>query len=174
MTWRTHIVIGINSLWLVPLTGTTVDLSLLPLVPVAAFASLLPDIDAVAAKIHYIGNGALLFTQRKFKGKYFHHRALMHSFFIALILTFILAFFFAKVIPLLPVIFFIAFMSHGIVDGFNAPVGLLYPVYMKKFALLPKSLRTPVNGFVDNLIFILGSFSLLLLFWLIHNSVLIK
>ena len=174
MTWRTHIVVGMNALWLVPLTGTTVDLSLLPLVPLAAFASLLPDIDAVAAKIHYIGGGVLLFTQRKFKGTYFHHRAIMHSFFVALILAFILAFFFAKIIPLLPVIFFVAFMSHGVVDGLNAPVGLLYPVYMKKFALLPRSLRTPVNGLADNLIFIIGSFSLLLLFWLIYQGIAIK
>ena len=169
MTWRTHIVIGVNTLWIVPLVGK-IDNSIITLIPVAALASLLPDVDAVYAKIHYIGGGLLQFTQGKFSGKYFSHRGLMHSFFIALVFALILAFFFAKSIPWLPVVFFLAYMSHGVVDGFNRPVGLLYPVYMKKFALLPRALWTPVNGFTDNIIFILGSFSFLLLCWVIYNS----
>ncbi len=169
MTWRTHVVVGMNTLWILPLTGH-VDNTIFTLVPTAALASLLPDIDAISAKIHYLGKGALLFTQGKFKGKYFHHRGMMHGVFIAALITLILAFFFAKSVPMLPVIFFLAYMSHGVVDGLNWPVGLFYPLWMKKFTLLPRSLLTPVNGFADNLIFILGSFSLLLLFWVIHNQ----
>src|SRR5437868_755006 len=52
MNWRTHIAVGTNAIWLMPYYGK-LDNSILILLPVAALASLLPDIDATSAKIHY-------------------------------------------------------------------------------------------------------------------------
>jgi hypothetical protein len=58
MTWRTHVAVGLNALWIAPFISP-IDKSILILIPLAAVASLLPDIDATGtgAKIHYIGKG---------------------------------------------------------------------------------------------------------------------
>ena len=89
MTWRTHVAIGTNAIWLAGFLGK-VDESILVLLPTAVLASILPDIDAVSAKIHYVGGGVFGIFKNSFHGKYFHHRGLMHSILATVILFVIL------------------------------------------------------------------------------------
>jgi membrane-bound metal-dependent hydrolase YbcI (DUF457 family) len=173
MTWRTHIAIGANSIWLASLAPA--DASIFVLLPAAMLASILPDIDAAGggAKIHYIGYG-VLGAFRGMSGKYFHHRGIMHSVFISLILFLILFlvnyFFLGNSFPLLPYVFFLAYLSHPIIDGFNAGVGFFYPLDRKKYALLPYRMLSPLKGFTDNLLFFIGIFGILLFFLLFAQS----
>lgn len=172
MTWKTHVAIGTNAIWLTALTGT-IDQSILLLLPSAAFASLLPDIDTTGfgAKIHYLKGPGRIFAPLRgvFVGRYFHHRGLMHSLFVTLIIFFILTVFFKAVYPLLPAVFALSYLSHPIIDGFNHTVGYLYPFSLKRFALLPRFLRTPVGGLADNLMLFFGVIGLLLYFFLFQN-----
>jgi membrane-bound metal-dependent hydrolase YbcI (DUF457 family) len=167
MTWRTHLVVGANSIWLL---GVFNHLnSALVIVPLAMLASILPDLDASGAKIHSIGGGAL----SGFKGV-FHHRGIMHSLFFSLVFFIIL--FAVNVLvldnslPLLPYAVALSYVSHPIIDGFNkAGVGFLYPFNKTKFSLIPSFLRTPIKGFADNLFFVLGSFGILLFYFIYIN-----
>jgi len=163
MTWRTHVAIGTNAIWLTVLFGR-IDQSIVVLLPVAALASLLPDIDAVDAKIHYAAGGVLGIFKNSFHGKYFHHRGMMHSILVMLIFFAILTIFFYNLYPLLPAVFALSYFSHSFIDGFNTSVGYLYPFNRKRFALLPRSLLTPVGGAADNLLLFLGLFGLLVYF----------
>jgi membrane-bound metal-dependent hydrolase YbcI (DUF457 family) len=163
MTWRTHVAIGANAIWLTAFTGR-VDQSILILLPVAIVASLLPDIDAQAAKIHYAGGGVLGIFRDSFYGKYFHHRGLMHSFFVTLLLFIVLFIIFKDTQPLLPFVFAVSYASHPIIDGFNTSVGYLYPFVHIRFALLPKFLRFQVGSGADTLLMFLGIFGLLIFF----------
>lgn len=164
MQWRTHLVVGMNSLWLAGLSGK-IDESFLALLPAAAIGSLLPDIDTdKGAKIHYAGGGVLGGFKGLFFGKYFHHRGLMHSLFVTVLFFFFCFVFFGQQHPLLPYIFAFSYLSHLVIDGFNTGVGYLYPFSLKRFALVPKMFRTPVKGAVDNLLFMVGVFGLALFF----------
>jgi membrane-bound metal-dependent hydrolase YbcI (DUF457 family) len=168
------VAIGANAIWLAGLTGI-LDQSMLILLPAAMLAALLPDIDAAGggAKIHYIGGGVLS-NFKGMSGKYFHHRGIMHSIFVGLIFfIFLLAvnlFALNNAYPLLPYIFFLSYMSHPLIDGFNARVGYFYPFVRNKFALLPQMLLSPVKGLADNLLFIVGVFGILLFFLLFAHS----
>src|SRR5947209_4458834 len=137
MTWRTHVAVGTNAIWLAGLFGKA-DESILVLLPVAVIASLLPDIDAVTAKIHFIGGGVLGIFRGSFYGKYFHHRGLMHSLFVTLIFFVILWIFFRNSIPLLPYVFALSYFSHSLIDGLNTGVGYLYPFKRKMYSLVPR------------------------------------
>jgi len=163
MTWRTHLAVGANALWIAPLIAP-IDQSMLVLIPIAIVASLLPDIDAsrTGAKIHYIGGGAFGMFRGLFSGKYFHHRGLMHSFFTTLVLFVLLTIFFGRRLPALPAVFALSYFSHPLIDGFNTTVGYLYPFSRKRFALVPRSLYQKVDGTVDNLLFFLASLTFIL------------
>jgi len=169
MTWRTHVAVGANALWIMPLFGP-LGQSVLVLLPVAILASLLPDIDAASAKIHYAGGGVLRIFRGAFYGKYFHHRGLMHSLFVTLILFTILVIIFGRTLPALPFVFALAYFSHPLIDGFNSSVGYLYPFTNKRFALVPRSLRTPVKGMADNLFFFLALLGILMFFFAFQNQ----
>ena len=155
--------IGTNALWLAPFFGR-IDQSILILLPVAALASILPDIDASAAKIHYIGGGALGIFRGVFYGKYFHHRGIMHSLLVALIFFVILLIIFHATYPALPFVFTAAYISHSIIDGFNTGVGFLYPFVYKRFALVPKFLRSRVGSPIDVLFMFVGLAGILIFF----------
>ena len=170
MTWKTHVMVGSNSVWLLVPFGK-IDNTILLYLPLAAFASLLPDIDATSARIHYIGHGVLGIFRGAFQGKYFHHRGIMHSLFITVVLGAIIALFTNNTIyNLAPLIFISGYFSHIFIDGFNTSVGYLYPVITKRFALLPRPLLTPVKGTADNLLFILGALGLVLFLFLFRND----
>jgi membrane-bound metal-dependent hydrolase YbcI (DUF457 family) len=166
MTWKTHVAVGANAVWLTILTGQF-DQKILIYLPVAILASLLPDIDASSAKIHYIGHGTLGAFRGLFQGKYFHHRGLMHSLFVTAIFLFILTVIFKdSAYPAIPYIFAASYLSHPLIDGLNySKVGYFYPFTLRKFSLLPKVLRTQIGGPTDFLLLMLGIIGLLAFFF---------
>jgi len=163
MTWRTHVAIGTNAIWLVGFFGK-VDQSILIYLPAAMLASILPDIDASGAKIHYALGGIFGIFKNSFHGKYFHHRGIMHSVLAALIFFVLLMIFSGEAYPLLPYVFSLAYLSHPIIDGFNTGVGYLYPFINKRFALLPKVLRFKVGSPADAILMFVGIAGLLIFF----------
>ncbi len=171
MTWRTHIAVGANALWLTTL-GSVPPAVVAALIPLTMIASLLPDIDTAGggAKIHYIGKGAFGIFRGLFFGKYFHHRGLMHSITAAAVLFIFLTIFFARSYPLIPIIITLAYFSHPLIDGFNSTVGYLYPFNLKRYAWIPKRLYIKVDSRLDNILFFLASASLLLFLWLFAQS----
>ncbi len=159
-------VVGLNALWVAPVFGP-ISQSILVLLPVAALASLLPDLDATSAKIHYIGGGTLGVFRGAFFGKYFHHRGLLHSLPFTFLLWVLLLIIFHASNPALAFVFALSYASHGIIDGFNSSVGYLYPFVRKSFALVPRSFRTPVGGIVDGFLFfaaLMGVLAFLILY----------
>ena len=163
MTWRTHIAIGANAIWLIPYFGK-VDQTILILLPAAALASIFPDIDASSAKIHYAAGGILGIFKGAFHGKYFHHRGIMHSFFAAAVLLVLLMVTLGNSYPLLPYVASLAYISHPIIDGLNTGVGYFYPFILKRYCLLPKFLRFQVGSPADTLLMFLGIGGLLIFF----------
>jgi membrane-bound metal-dependent hydrolase YbcI (DUF457 family) len=170
MTWRTHLVIGTNAVWI---SALNMDQKQIPiLLPAAVFASLLPDIDAAGygAKIHYIGGGVL----GGFKGM-FEHRGITHSLFVTFILFGLLfavnSFALDNTYPLLPYVFALSYLSHLLIDGFNRGVGYLQPFIRKRYALLPQLLFTPINGYMDNFLFFLGALGIILFLLLYINLI---
>ena len=169
MTWRTHLAVGVNALWVAPFFRP-IDQSILILLPVAMLASLLPDIDATAAKIHFLGGGIFGIFRGAFYGKYFHHRGLMHSLPVTVLLFIILLVVFHNSVPALAYVFAASYFSHAVIDGFNTGVGYLYPFLYKRFGLIPKFLRTPVDGLLDRTLFLFAAFGILLFFLVFKNQ----
>jgi|SRR3989344_273686 len=168
MTWRTHVAIGTNAIWLAGFLGK-VDESILVLLPTAVLASILPDIDAVSAKIHYVGGGVFGIFKNSFHGKYFHHRGLMHSILATVILFVILLILFKNSHPMLPFVFALAYFSHTVIDGFNTKVGYLYPFVYKRFSLLPQPLLFRVGSAADTILMFLGLSGILIFFALFKD-----
>ena len=155
MNWRTHALVGANAVWIASAVYPVTP-AFAWLIAVGAFAGLAPDIDAVQAKIHYLGGGFLGI----FKGA-FKHRAFFHSILCAAIVYALVWFFLRQYHPALPLVAAAGYASHPLIDGFNIPgVEYLFPVRVR-YHLLPKSLRTPVGGFVDQLLLVLACFGLL-------------
>src|SRR5438045_3221124 len=60
MTWRTHVLFGISSLWLLePLSGVLSADTIGPLAVMAALGALLPDLDAAHSKIKSLEVGGI-------------------------------------------------------------------------------------------------------------------
>lgn len=157
MSGKTHAMVGANAVWVATLFYS-IENAVALLIAVGALAALLPDIDAPHAKIHYVGKGAL----GMFKGV-FHHRGFFHSLLAIAIVAVLSTMFLRQYHPALPLIITLAYASHPFIDGFNyAGVEYLCPS-RKRIHLLPKFLRSQVNGPFDQLLFVLGAGGLLFL-----------
>ena len=167
MTWKTHVAIGANAIWIAAALGRVND-SIIFLLPTAALASLLPDLDAGAAKIHFAGGGIFQTFRGFFTGKYLHHRGILHSLFAAGLYFLAFCLFFQDM--LFPLVFAAAYFSHPLIDGLNTRVGYLYPFSLKRFALVPRALQTPIKGPVDNILFVIGAGCLLIFFLTFANN----
>lgn len=89
MQWRTHVLIGLNSLWLFELLPRGLEQEHLPLMlGAAAFGSLLPDLDAAQSKIKHLSAWGIKPFLLPSVAIYrtFGHRGFLHSV-SALILT---------------------------------------------------------------------------------------
>lgn len=82
MQWRTHLVVGLNSLWLVELLppGISTD-HYAPMIAAAALGSLLPDLDAAESKIKHLSFGGIkpFFLPAQIIYRDLGHRGLLHS-----------------------------------------------------------------------------------------------
>lgn len=82
MRWRTHALLGATSLWLMaPIPGALTSDTIGPLCALAAFAALLPDLDAEASKIKSLSvlniRPFVPFANRAYHA--WGHRGLLHS-----------------------------------------------------------------------------------------------
>ncbi len=136
------------------------------LVMAGAFGGLLPDVDAVSAKIHYIGGGIM----NSFRG-ISEHRTLFHSVFMSALVGGFVWLTLDRFLPYVSVAIGLGYLSHTVIDGFNyGGVGYLYPFRKKKYHLLPKILRSRVGGLVDNLLFVAGITGLALFFLMYQEA----
>jgi membrane-bound metal-dependent hydrolase YbcI (DUF457 family) len=82
MQWKTHMVIGLSSLWLVELVPPGLEMEHFPLmVGAAAFGSLLPDLDAAESKIKHLSFAGIkpFFLPARAIYRDFGHRGFLHS-----------------------------------------------------------------------------------------------
>jgi len=167
MLWRTHMLFGIGSLWLLDMVpGTLTPDNAAPLAALAAFGSLLPDLDAAESKIKWVSVGgirpfaplsALLYRT-------LGHRSLLHSL-AGLALAGGLA---------LPLAFWwgwepwaallLGYASHLAADaGTRHGIPLLFP-RRRRYFLLPQRLRFVTGSDAeDALLVLLAAADLLLL-----------
>jgi membrane-bound metal-dependent hydrolase YbcI (DUF457 family) len=160
MKWYTHMAVGANSVWLLQVTGQVDQYSAL-LAAIGGLAGLLPDIDAVSAKIHYIGGGILGMFRRERAGVW-QHRGIWHSLLAIYVVFIVTLLCFYSLHPFLPLIITLAFASHMIIDSFNTSVGWLFPFYNQKINIIPRFMRTRVGGTIDTILFIIASAALVI------------
>jgi inner membrane protein len=82
MMWRTHVLFGISSLWLLsPVPGVLTSHTVGPLAAFAAFGALLPDLDAEESKIRSLSWGGVrpFVPLSGIIHKAWGHRGLLHS-----------------------------------------------------------------------------------------------
>ena len=87
MTWRTHALVGVNSLWLLGIVPQSVGFSsdagnIGLLAAAAAFGALLPDLDAQQSRIKHLSPGwgfEPFFLPSVLLHQAFGHRGLLHS-----------------------------------------------------------------------------------------------
>ncbi len=156
MTWRTHLVAGGCSLWLleaVPGTLTSSNIGLLMVF--AAFGALLPDLDAGGSKLQSLQIAgvqpfavpSLLFH------RYFGHRGLLHS----LLGLGIVA---GLAVPaalwwggLLSTALVLGYASHLAADACTrSGIPLFYP-RKRRLHLLPRSLRIRTGSMAEDMLF---------------------
>lgn len=141
MTWPTHALIGINSLWLLaPLPPDLLGYDLGTLAACAALGALLPDLDASESKIKHLKIPGTQFKPFLLPAQVVHrtdqHRGLLHSLlglgmvtFITIPLTFWIGW--APVIALL-----LGYTSHLLGDAATkSGIRLLYPSKARFYAL---------------------------------------
>ena len=80
--WRTHVLFGMASLWVVsPIPNLLTNHNVGPLAAFAAFGALLPDLDADASKIRSLSWGGVrpFVPLSTMLNRWFGHRGLLHS-----------------------------------------------------------------------------------------------
>jgi membrane-bound metal-dependent hydrolase YbcI (DUF457 family) len=163
MSGKTHAMIGANAVWLAHLLGQ-VDASFPFLIAVGAFAALLPDIDAVYAKIHFVFKGIFGMFKHNFT-----HRGFFHSL-VAVALLYLICFLFLRTYhPLLPPIIALGYASHPFIDAFNGGVQYLFP-YPRFLSFVPRLFRFRVNSNGDHALFFLGALGIVY-FFIIHKDI---
>ncbi len=154
MTWPTHALLGINSLWLLsPLPPELLGYDLGTLAACAAFGALLPDLDASESKIKHLKIPGTQFKPFLLPAQVVHrtdqHRGLLHSLWglgmASLIITpaaFLIGW--APVAALL-----LGYASHLLGDAATkSGIRLLYPSKVR-FHALPPRLRVTTGSFAE-------------------------
>ncbi|MBV9470994.1 MAG: metal-dependent hydrolase [Abitibacteriaceae bacterium] len=155
MTWRTHTLFGVSSLWLLTSFTNPSDLSnFAVLVACAVSGSLLPDLDAAESKIkHFSVGGIQAFAPLSNEiHQRLGHRGFLHSL-LGSGLVGLLA------LPLLPVLgwsawaaFLLGYLSHLVADGCTrSGVPLLHPRLIRYY-LLPSWLRITTGSLAEEML----------------------
>lgn len=168
MTWPTHALLGINSLWLLaPLPPELIGYDLGTLAACAALGALLPDLDASESKIKHLKILGTNFKPFLLPAQVVHrtdqHRGLLHSLWglgmmtmIALPLSFWTGW--APVAALL-----LGYGSHLLGDSATkSGIRLLYPSKVR-FHLLPPGFRFTTGSLAEEVIIPLLALSVFLL-----------
>ena len=181
MTWNTHVLIGINTLWVLELfPPELLPLEWLPfawlppfsdlsnigfLAAVAALGSLLPDLDAGDSKIKHIKVAGVkpFFLPAQAIHHQFGHRSFSHSLAGLTVLI-------AVALPLsqfwgwlASLTLALGYTSHLIADACTkSGIPVFYP-HKRRYHLLPRSLRITTGSGAEDVLFALLSVPLLFL-----------
>lgn len=168
MTWPTHSLLGINSLWLLtPLSPELLGYDFGTLGVCAVLGALLPDLDASESKIKHL---KILGTNLKpflLPAQVVHrtdqHRGLLHSLWGLSLLTFITAplMFWIGWAPI--VALFLGYASHLLGDAATkSGIRLLYPSKVR-FHALPLPLRVTTGSLAEEALLPILALTVLLL-----------
>jgi inner membrane protein len=166
MTWRTHVMAGMASLWfLYPLPDALVAETIGPAVAAATLGSLLPDLDAAHSKLKHwqIGGVRPLWLMGELLYRQLGHRGLLHS----------LAGLAGVALIALPGVpwwgwaaaagLILGYGSHLATDACTrSGIPLLYPRPQRRH-LLPQGLRFVTGSQAEEVLFVLLSLPVLLL-----------
>ncbi len=185
MTWRTHALIGISSLWLLDAVPHAISAgegasNVGLLAAVAAFGALLPDLDAAQSRIKHLSPGwgiEPFALPAQLLHRAFGHRGLLHSGVGLALFTILLA------LPLAlwwgwqpSVALALGYASHLAADACTRTgiplfyVPLLYP-RRRRFFLLPLGLRFVTGSEAEGVLLPLLAMPVLLLLLIIEKSV---
>jgi len=168
MTWRTHTIAGLGSLWLLSIAPNGVTPDNLALVAVcAALGSLLPDLDAAESKIKHLRIAGIQpfapIAVSFFRG--LGHRGLLHSLLGLLVIA-------AASLSLIPWLgwqavcaLILGYASHLVTDAMTrSGIPWLYP-HKQRYHLLPPQWRFVTGSYAELVLFpfLALLFSLLLL-----------
>jgi inner membrane protein len=146
MRWDTHVLFGVNSIWLfslIPLDVTSHSIG--ALAACASLGALLPDLDAAESKIKYVrvaGASPFMLPSRA-AHQLFGHRGVLHSLLAVGVLAVVVV---PSVLWLgwdweLGAALVLGYSSHLMADACTkSGIPLLYP-RQKRYALLPKPWR---------------------------------
>lgn len=162
MTWATHSLLGINSLWLLALIPSEyVGYDMGTLAACAVLGALMPDLDASESKIKHVKILGTDFKPFLLPARFVHrtdqHRGLLHSVWGLGMITFIsfpLAFWvgWAPIVALV-----LGYASHLLGDAATKSGIRLYYPGTKRFHLLPQRWRiTTGSNAEDTLMVFLG------------------
>jgi membrane-bound metal-dependent hydrolase YbcI (DUF457 family) len=162
MTGKTHLLIGINSLWfLAPIPGALTASSLALSAGAAAIGSLLPDLDASESTIKHakIGSFEPMAVLANPIAKTTTHRGMLHSW-IGIGLVVIISLppiFLWGWVPSIALI--LGYGSHLLADSCTpSGITLKYPNLTKKH-LLPQGARIQTGSQAENMIFMIAAAS---------------
>jgi len=156
MTWRTHALSGIGSLWLLNLVpGAVTASTIAPLVVIAALSALLPDLDAAQSKVKYLRVAGI----RPFAPlavvlhRGLGHRGLLHSLLglsVIAILSLYLAFWWGWSASLALLLGYLAHLAGDACTKSGIP--WLYP-NKQRFHLLPPAWRFVTGSAAEGALF---------------------
>lgn len=163
MLWRTHVLAGITSLWLLKPSGAMTSGNILLLVSLAAFGSLLPDLDARESKAKWleIGGVAPLAPVAVVANGLWGHRGFLHSP-VALILL---------ALPLalvsrwwgwpFAVALWLGYGSHLLLDGCTRSGISAWPRTDARIHFLPARLRFVTGSMAEDAVFVVLAIAVL-------------
>lgn len=156
MSGKTHAIVGMNAIWILPALGL-VDWRVFPFLFAGLIGGWLPDIDARESELH---DETYNFTKIFFINKIFGHRRFFHSFLANGLFYLILRLTLPPSFYGLAEILAIAYFSHIFIDGFNTK-GCTY-LYPSNWCInwVPEFMQSPCGGWADDLLFILGAMGL--------------
>ena len=166
MTWSTHAILGINTLWLFEILPQGPDpLNVGILAAVAAFGALLPDLDASQSKIKYLSISGLkpFYLPSEALHRWLGHRGLLHSLLglgIVTLLVLPLAVWWGWTVPLALLLGYASHLAADACTRFGVP--LLYP-RKQRYHLLPRPLRFVTGSQAEDMLFVLGAVAALCL-----------
>lgn len=177
MTWPTHALLGINSLWIIALLPPELlGYSMGVLATCAALGALLPDLDASESKVKHLKIPGTTIKPFLLPAQVVHrteqHRGLLHSLWgLGMITLMIIPFLFligwAPIISLL-----LGYASHLLGDSATkSGIRLFYPS-ATRFHLLPKSWRFTTGSLAEEALMApLALFAVVLLLSSLHHAI---
>ena len=159
MVWRTHVLFGISSLWLVAsFTNLWNAGTAGPMAACAAFGALLPDIDAGTAKIAQLSIGRMtpLAPVSMMARDAFGHRGITHSAVGIALFGGVAAMVVGHCLGLSSAVaLWLGYASHLVGDACTVSgIPVLFPDRTRRFAL-PKALRFVTNSRTEDFLLLL-------------------